>query len=195
MGLPQSPPPPCGQLGLLLEVELNQSRSGSAHFLANHCTALSLLPGTRWISMQSSRLSQGFKRLGSSEFHRMLEGPGCSGCDSKAGTVRNMWLALVLVELRLLTSWGSVFMSHAQKTGPKASIVTFSTSLGVEAKGHMMPVSFGESFNHPSQRLQESTFWSPWQLPGISMPYIRFWPTGAKSNQPLQPEPFLYCNQ
>ena len=51
--------------------------------------------------------------------------------------------------------------SQTQKTEWKTSIVTFSTSLEVGAKGYLMPVLFGEPFNHPSQQLQNSTFWTP----------------------------------
>lgn len=102
VGLRQSPPPPCGQLGLLLEVELKSvtQRLRPLPIQSLH----SLLPPS-WhlmVSMQSSRPSPGFKGLRSSEFHRMLEGPGCSGCDSNAGTVRKMWLAVMLVELDCL---------------------------------------------------------------------------------------------
>lgn len=102
MGLPQSPPPPCGQLGLLLEVELKSVKQ-RLRPLPSQSLPSPLPPSWHlMVSIQSSRPCPGLKGLGSSEFHRMLEGPGCSGCDSKAGTVRKMWLAVMLVELGCL---------------------------------------------------------------------------------------------
>lgn len=77
----------------------------------------------------------------------------------KLALLENVWLAEMLAELGCLPPEALCLIKKKKKNETGSLLfVTFSTSLEEEAKGHLMPVSFGEPFNHPSQHLQDSTF-------------------------------------
>lgn len=88
--------------------------------------------------------SQGFKELGSSDFHRMLEGPSFGACDLilKLAQLfkKKKWLADMLVELASLSPEALCSRHrHENRTETLSSHVY--TSVGVEAKVHPMSVS------------------------------------------------------